>query len=439
MNGKRILKGLLSVGLLAAFLTGCGDIGKKKTDDSQTGSEGKEEIRISWWGGDSRHEAMREAINAFEKENPEIKVKAEYSGFDSYESKLTTQLSGGTAPDVIRVDAQWLDKYKGSLVDLNDMTDEIEMDKFDKNTLGAATIEDKLLGMPLSTIYMPLYYNKTAFEEYGLEVPKTWEDIIAMKEKLPEDVYPLSSLFGPKVATSLFLAKILSTQTGKGFSDESNTLLYTEEDILKAVEYYHMLVEKKIVPSKKILDNAGGVDGAPNPGLVSGKHLMFFQWDSSSSVESSHLEEAGYELALAGFPTMSGNKSNGNFSKPSAVYSIPSSSKHSKEAAKLINYLLTSENAIKATKLENGFPDTEVGAKVIDDLDLATPLQKESHELGEETNDPSLSQIYKWQTAKTDDASLQVFTKLDYGEIDTKEAAKLLYDAYKERESELID
>lgn len=42
--------------------------------------------------------------------------------------------------------------------------------------------------------------------------------------------------------------------------------------------------------------------------------------------------------------------------------------------------------------------------------------------------------MFKWDTAKLNDVSLDVITKLDYGEVDTKEAAKELYAAYKEQE-----
>lgn len=62
------------------------------------------EVRISWWGGNQRHEATLAAINAFQKAHPEIKVKAEYAGWDGYLSHLSTGMAGGQEPDVIRID-----------------------------------------------------------------------------------------------------------------------------------------------------------------------------------------------------------------------------------------------------------------------------------------------------------------------------------------------
>ncbi|MNO78952.1 hypothetical protein D3C76_701070 [compost metagenome] len=55
-------------------------------------------------------------------------------------------------------------------------------------------------------------------------------------------------------------------------------------------------------------------------------------------------------------------------------------------------------------------------------------------ELGEAKVDNNLSTMFKWDTAKLNDVTLDVITKLDYGKIDTKEAAKELYTAFKEQE-----
>ncbi|MGL9735611.1 MAG: extracellular solute-binding protein [Symbiopectobacterium sp.] len=69
------------------------------------------EVRISWWGGNQRHEATLAAINAFQKAHPEIKVKAEYTGWDGYLLRLSTQMAGGQEPDVIRIDWNWLPQF----------------------------------------------------------------------------------------------------------------------------------------------------------------------------------------------------------------------------------------------------------------------------------------------------------------------------------------
>ena len=60
-------------------------------------------LRFSWWGSDSRHQALLAVIEAYEKKNPNVKVEAEYQGYDGYYEKIMTTLSSNTAPDVIQL------------------------------------------------------------------------------------------------------------------------------------------------------------------------------------------------------------------------------------------------------------------------------------------------------------------------------------------------
>ena len=70
-NHKRGLSVLMMLFMLFAFC-GCGE---QKSDmavgDTVT-------IEYSWWGDDSRNQYTLDAVDIFEKENPEINVKCEY-------------------------------------------------------------------------------------------------------------------------------------------------------------------------------------------------------------------------------------------------------------------------------------------------------------------------------------------------------------------------
>lgn len=422
----------ISVAALSCFvLAGCGN----QNEGSSKNSEKKEEIRISWWGGDSRNQAIQETIEKFEEENPNITVKAEFSGFEGYQQKLTTQLSGGTAPDVVRVDSIWLDEYQNQLIDLTDVKDTVGMDNFDKNVLAPLTFQGKILGLPLSTNYRPIYYNKTVLDKYGIEAPESWEDIFAMREKLPDELYPLWPAFNPKAAEPQFFFSIMAQQTGKPVGDDDNKLLYTKKDFKKALEFYVELVEKRIIPSKEVIDNSGYVDGAPMPPVVNGEWVMAVEFTANTMNLQNSLAEKGFELALAGFPTMEGQKSSGVWTKPAMVYSIPESSKHKEAAAKLIDYLMNSEEANHIQKLENGVPDSKVGMEILEEEDLLDPLIKSAVDLGNEMVDPNLSNSYRWNRLRLQDTTLDVVNGLDYGKMTVDEAAEMMYQAFKEEES----
>lgn len=432
---KSSLKKVVSLGILAGcatlFLGACG--GKSGSSEA---SGGKEEVRISWWGGDTRNKAIQEAIKKFEEKNPDIKVKAEFSGYAGYQQKLTTQLTGGTAPDVVRVDSMWLDQYQNQLLDLNEVKDEIGMSNFKEADLESTTLNDKVLGLPLSMNYRPVYANQTLLDQYGIEMPTSWEEIFAMRDKLPEDVYPFwFGGIGPKGVALNFLTTILSQQTGKSVGDADNNLNYSEQDFKNALEFYNTMVEKKITPSKEVIDNGGIVDGAPNPFMVDGKVVLTDEYTANTSTTESQLKEKNYELTLVGFPTMKDQKSNGAWTKPSMLYSIPTSSKHQKAAAKLINYLMNDAEANKIQKIENGVPVSEAGRETLEKDNLIPALTEEATILGDKEVDNNLAYSYRWERARINDTLLDIVNGLGYKDMTVDEAAKKLYKAVKEEEA----
>ena len=92
------------------------------------------DLRMSWWGGNGRHQVTLKALEEFHKQNPDINVKAEYTGWDGHLSRLTTQIAGGTEPDVMQTNWNWLpifSKNGDGFYDLNTLKDEIDLSQYD--------------------------------------------------------------------------------------------------------------------------------------------------------------------------------------------------------------------------------------------------------------------------------------------------------------------
>ena len=66
------------------------------------------QLRFSWWGGDSRHKPTLSAIKLFEEKNPNVKITPEYIGWEGYPERLTTQISGGNEPDIMQINWAWI-------------------------------------------------------------------------------------------------------------------------------------------------------------------------------------------------------------------------------------------------------------------------------------------------------------------------------------------
>lgn len=115
----------------------------------------------------------------FMRDNPDIKIEiVSQGGTNASNEWLKTQLAAGTLPDVI-IDANVFTDSPGALLE---MPDNIK-DLFLEGTL--TQVDGSYCLVPATTQYrMQCYYNKEYFEAAGVEIPTTWEEVIAACEKL---------------------------------------------------------------------------------------------------------------------------------------------------------------------------------------------------------------------------------------------------------------
>ena len=161
------------VGALAACSAGGGS------------DSGKTELRVATFppGADAAaYDAFAEQEAQFEKENPDIDiigVEYEWEG-----PTFAVQLAGGSLPDVFTVpftDSKTL-LENGQLMDVTDEVDELGYsDKFNPIIFDAVKDGDgRVFGFPRQAYAMGLHYNRTLFEQAGLDPdnpPTTWDEI----------------------------------------------------------------------------------------------------------------------------------------------------------------------------------------------------------------------------------------------------------------------
>ena len=190
---KKKITAMILAAAMAFSLTACGGNETQETKaseaqntqtsaagDTAENTSGKEPVtlRFSWWGGENRHNATMAAVEAFEKEYPWITVECEYSSWDGWTDKVATQLAGGTAPDLMQINWNWLYQFSSDgskFVDLNEYKDIISLDNWSEANLAAMTVGGKLQGVPISITGKLPMYNKTTFDKAGVPVPASFE------------------------------------------------------------------------------------------------------------------------------------------------------------------------------------------------------------------------------------------------------------------------
>ncbi len=142
------------------------------------------ELRI-FTGGQQRPDVMRQILDAYQEQNPDVTVEIEVGGATSEQQQqyLNTVLaSQDSTLDVVLIDvirpAQWaaagwaepLDDYLG------DERDAI-MDRYLPAYREANIVDDQVMALPYFADSQFLYYRTDLLEKHGVEPPKTWDEL----------------------------------------------------------------------------------------------------------------------------------------------------------------------------------------------------------------------------------------------------------------------
>lgn len=137
------------------------------------------------FAGEAEEAAIyRDLVNAFEKEHPDIDVRAvPIADKDEHLQKLTTSFAGGSPPDVFLINFREYSQYvaRGAIEPVEGHLGEAGIDLADyyEAPVEAFTYDDQLQCMPQNVSSLVVYYNESLFERAGLVRPEdgwTWEE-----------------------------------------------------------------------------------------------------------------------------------------------------------------------------------------------------------------------------------------------------------------------
>jgi len=185
-----MLKKVLALTLLLALLAGCAapvtapaasDAAAPAASDAAAPAADAIELVLGSWRVDDVAQ-METILAAFTAENPGNTVKFDPTNPPDYNTTLRAQLEGGTGPDLM-----YLRSYANSRIlfadgfvePLDAMKDELVAAYGEANLVPWATLEGQSYGVPIIAVSHGIYYNKQIFSDLGLEIPTTWEQLIA--------------------------------------------------------------------------------------------------------------------------------------------------------------------------------------------------------------------------------------------------------------------
>ena len=336
-------------------------------DESLALSDGPVSMTISWWGGDSRHEAYQNAIKEFQAEHTNITIEPTFAAWSGWEEKMAAAFIAGNAQDVCQVNWNWLYNYSADgskFVDLNTVSKFLDLTQWDDAAMDACYVANSQQCVPVSMTGRIFFWNMTTFNKAGItEVPKSLDDLMAagkaFKEKLGDDYYPMHLGAYDRMILMVFY---LESKYGKDWADPvTSTLNYTEDEIAEGIDFIKSLVEGHVIMSLPTYYGSNGDNAAhQSTEWITGKLAGCFEWDSSATKYADALDEENKAGFTVGEEIKFGDY-NGGFSKVSMGLAITKTCEHPAEAATLINFLLNEKEGAEIMGSECGLPASKAG------------------------------------------------------------------------------
>ena len=336
-------------------------------DESLALSDGPVSMTISWWGGDSRHEAYQNAIKEFQAEHSNITIEPTFAAWSGWEEKMAAAFIAGNAQDVCQVNWNWLYNYSADgskFVDLNTVSNFLDLTQWDKAAMDACYVANSQQCVPVSMTGRIFFWNMTTFNKAGItEVPKSLDDLMAagkaFKEKLGDDYYPMHLGAYDRMILMVFY---LESKYGKDWADPTtSTLNYDADQIAEGIDFIKSLVDGHVIMSLPTYYGSNGDNAAhQSTEWITGKLAGCFEWDSSATKYADALDEENKAGFTVGEEIKFGDY-NGGFSKVSMGLAITKTCEHPAEAATLINFLLNEEKGASIMGSECGIPASKAG------------------------------------------------------------------------------
>lgn len=380
MLTKRIA--VLTLGAaMAISLIGCGTTSSNSlsednsvSGESDNAKANNEELRISWWGSYERHNITIEALDLFsEQEN--IPLAYEYCSWSDYFDTLSSEVVGNNMPDIFQMSITDIRSYaaKGTLLDLTPYIENETIDTTyaDESAISSLYIGDSIYGYPSGITSVSVAYDPKFFNAAGVSYPKddwTWDDYVSTAKKIYSRTGVPSDI--PFLIEARWLFESWVRSYGYSFFSKDGTSLPWAEDEELLAEMTECLYDiQDGIEAGYFIAPEEGVNWVDvNDNLItSGDIAITFILTNQYALYS---EYSGETLGIVSLPRLEGGTDNSMYASTNLYWCISSSCKDPENAAKVINFLVNSEDASDILGTDRGISiNTQIRDHLIEESD----------------------------------------------------------------------
>lgn len=342
---KRLL--LISCTLILALLAAC------------SGGDGdKVNLKYGYWD-DKQTGFLKESIEEFNKEHPDIEITLELTPYAEYFTKLDAAATGGGLPDVFWMNGPNLIKYASNDM-IEPITENIAEDNLDLSPYPTALLDlyqydGENYAIPKDFDTNGLWYNKKLFDEAGVDHPDgtwEWDDLVEASKKLTDpskDVYGIAAYMQSGQAA---FWNIIFANDGYVISEDKTKSGFDDPNTIEALQLYHDLIHKhEVSPTHAQMETT-----SPVAMFESGKIAMMYH----ASYYTPQFKEHEYLVENADVAPLPKLKKRSNVIH-GLGNAISSNSNHKDEAWEFVKFLGSKEAAI--IQAEGGLISTYEGTQ----------------------------------------------------------------------------
>ncbi|NOU96598.1 extracellular solute-binding protein [Paenibacillus sp. LMG 31456] len=380
---KKALKGLTALAISTSMMAaGCSTQESSAPSSSQPSSTGGEQPKTAAPAAAKSNEPItlkiisptvvekpegdveKKFADDFMAKNPNIKIEFIGVPMNDVYGKIITMATGGDMPDIFVNSPEFYAKaYEMGLTeDMNTLLGADYVKGFHPATLKEAIFDNKLQYAPFFTIPTGLLYRKDWLDKEGIKPPETWDEFIEATKKLTKD----SDGDGKKDRWGFALVGSKNGSGGSRFIPIMRTFGATElvqndkkewttqfasPEAVQAFQLYGDLVNKyDVVPPGPLQTSYAEAVSL----MASEKAAMMVT--GPHSIGAIIKQNPALEGKLAGVPLPHApGKSPVSF-LGMLGFSVSAKSKHKKEAADYVKFILEKQNQLEWNKVTGRFP-----------------------------------------------------------------------------------
>ncbi len=299
------------------------------------------ELRFIWYDDGEEGAVMRELLDRFEVQNPDIKVVMDIVAYKTILEQLPIQVEAGKGPDMARIT-----NYAVMACNYLDLRPYLKNPEYFEDSFPPASIDvfrcgddtEALHGFPMQFTVTGPYINRTLFEQADIEVPSdvkenvTWEEWTDVTKKVAEATQTPYAIAidrsGHRIAGP-------ALSMGASFFDEEGNWTIDSEGFRKFAEIVKGWHDAGITP-KEVWIGSGDSYAQAGDSFINAELVMYMSGNWNIGRFTNDIGDA-FDWDVVPNPTGPG----GSTGLPGGASIVGfKSTKHPEEVARVMEYLI---------------------------------------------------------------------------------------------------